>query len=146
MNNFFSCQSGSGLWRFILCLWFFVTPVANAQSPPEPRPPKNSLRLTAEASPVEHAPRLDGTLNDPLWQSAKPIVEFRQQEPKEGELSTEKTEVRILYTKHAVYFGIHCYDSEPSRIIATELRRDVSQDLDDHFEILIDSNHNRRGA
>ena len=28
----------------------------------------------------------------------------------------------------------------------TELRRDVSQDLDDNFEILIDSNHGRRGA
>jgi hypothetical protein len=45
-----------------------------------------------------------------------------------------------------VYFGIHCFDSEPSRIIATELRRDVSQELNDHFEILIDSNHDRRGA
>jgi hypothetical protein len=85
-------------------------------------------------------------LNDPLWQSAKPITEFRQREPHEGGPPSEKTEVRILYTRHAVYFGIYCYDSQPSRIIATELRRDVRQDLDDHFEILIDSNHNRRGA
>jgi len=100
----------------------------------------------AEAVPVDHAPKLDGTLNDPLWLDAKPITDFRQREPHEGETATEKTEVRILYTRHAVYFGIHCYDSEPSRIIATELRRDVSQDLDDHFEILIDSNHDRRGA
>jgi hypothetical protein len=96
--------------------------------------------------PVEHPPRLDGTLNDSLWLNAKPITDFRQREPHEGELPTEKTEVRTLYTRHAVYFGIHCYDSEPSRIIATDLRRDVSQDLDDHFEILIDSNHDRRGA
>jgi hypothetical protein len=101
---------------------------------------------TAEATRVDHVPKLDGSLNDPLWESAKPITEFRQREPHEGESPTEKTEVRILYTRHAVYFGIHCYDSEPSRIIATELRRDVSQDLDDHFEILIDSNHDRRGA
>jgi len=100
----------------------------------------------AEAVPVDHAPKLDGTLNDPLWLDAKPITDFRQREPHEGETATEKTEVRIVYTRHAVYFGIHCYDSEPSRIIATELRRDVSQDLDDHFEILIDSNHDRRGA
>src|ERR1700730_15620042 len=146
MNNFFSCQSGSGLWVFILCLWFFVTSVANAQTPPEPHPPKNSLRVSAEAIEIDHAPKLDGTLNDPLWRTAKPITEFRQREPVEGDAPTEKTEVRILYTRHSVYFGIHCYDSEPSRIIATELRRDVSQDLDDHFEILIDSNHNRRGA
>jgi hypothetical protein len=54
--------------------------------------------------------------------------------------------VRILYTRHAVYFGIRCHDSQASRIVATELRRDASQDLDDHFEILIDSNHDRRGA
>ena len=95
---------------------------------------------------MDHAPKLDGTLNDPLWQSAKPITDFRQQEPYEGQPATERTEVRILHTRHAVYFGIHCFDSEPSRIIASELRRDVSQNLDDHFEILIDSNHNRRGA
>ncbi len=107
--------------------------------------PQTEARV-AEAVPVEHPPKLDGTLNDSLWLNAKPITDFRQREPHEGELATERTEVRILYTRHAVYFGIHCYDSEPSRIIATELRRDVSQDLDDHFEILIDSNHDRRGA
>ena len=100
----------------------------------------------AEAARVEHAPKLDGTLTDPLWQLAKPVDDFRQQEPYEGQPATEKTEVRILYTTRAVYFGIHCYDSEPSRIVATELRRDVSQDLDDHFEVLIDSNHDKRNA
>src|SRR5437763_257152 len=105
-----------------------------------------SVRVPAEATYVDHAPRLDGTLHDRVWQSAKVITDFRQREPNEGEPATEKTEVRVLYTRQAVYFGIHCYDSVPSRIIATELRRDVSQDLDDHFEILIDSNHDRRGA
>ena len=101
---------------------------------------------TANAVRVDRAPKLDGTLDDPLWQRAETISNFRQREPHEGEPPTEKTEVRILYTRHAVYFGIYCYDSEPSRIIATELRRDISQDLDDHFEILIDSNHDRRDA
>src|SRR5258708_24808267 len=101
---------------------------------------------SAEATRVDNVPKLDGTLDDPLWQSAKLITDFHQREPHEGEPATEKTEVRILYTRHAVYFGVHCLDSEPSRIIATELRRDISQDLDDHFAILIDSNHNRRGG
>jgi hypothetical protein len=94
--------------------------------------PQEGARV-AEAVRVERAPRLDGTLSDPLWQSAKPVTDFRQREPHEGELPTDKTEVRVLYTRHAVYFGVYCFDSEPSRIIATELRRDVSQDLDDHF-------------
>jgi uncharacterized protein DUF5916/cellulose/xylan binding protein with CBM9 domain len=100
----------------------------------------------AQATAVERPPKLDGTLDDPVWQSAIAITDFRQREPLEGQSPTEKTEVRILYTRHAVYFGVHCYDSQPSRIIATELRRDVPQDLDDHFEILIDSNHDRRDA
>ena len=61
-------------------------------------------------------------------------------------LRPRKRKYAFSITRHAVYFGIRCHDSQPSRIVATELRRDVSQDLDDHFEILIDSNHDRRGA
>src|SRR5215470_9517275 len=103
-------------------------------------------RKIAQAARVERAPRLDGTLSDPLWQSTAPITDFRQREPFEGQTPTEKTEVRILYTRHAVYFGISCLDSDPAGIVATELRRDLPQDLDDYFEILIDSTHDRRNA
>jgi len=101
---------------------------------------------TAQATRVDHAPRLDGTLDDPLWQLAPPIDNFLQREPSEGQPPTEKTEVRILYSKHEVYFGIRCFDSDPNGIFATELRRDVSQELDDYFEIVIDSSHDRRNA
>ena len=100
----------------------------------------------AKASRVDHAPRLDGSLDDPLWQLANPMSDFRQREPYEGRSPTEKTEVRVLYTRHKVYFGVICYDSEPKSIVATELRRDLPQDLDDYFEILIDSTHDRRNA
>ena len=129
---------------FLICL---TTGKLWGKAVPDPSPafPQEEGRIV-EAVRVDRAPRLDGTLNDPVWQSAKPITDFHQREPHEGEPPTEKTEVRILYTRHAVYFGIHCYDSAPSRIIATELRRDVTQDLEDHFEILIDANHDRRDA
>src|ERR1700674_5364746 len=143
MRNFFRCQPTLACWFLSLCLLLFRPAGLNGEAS---RTEDEAVRINAEATPIDRAPKLDGTLDAPLWQSAKPITEFRQREPHEGEPPTEKTEVRILYTRHAVYFGIHCYDFEPSRIIATELRRDVSQDLDDHFEILIDSNHNRRGA
>ncbi len=101
---------------------------------------------TAKATRVERAPGLDGTLNDPEWQSATPISDFLQREPFEGQTPTEKTEVRILYDKHDVYFGIVCFDSDPNKIVARELRRDVPQELDDYFEIIIDSAHDRRNA
>ena len=100
----------------------------------------------AEAVRVDHAPQMDGKLDDPEWKLATPISDFRQSEPREGEEPSEKTEVRILYTRHAIYFGVRCFDKTPAGVVATELRRDVSQDLDDHFEILIDSNLDRRGG
>jgi len=133
--------------RRVLATLFLIVLYLSFISPLSGQVPKvEQSNRNAQATAIEHPPKLDGTLDDPLWQSAIPITDFRQREPYEGQPTTEKTEVRIVYTRHAVYFGIHCYDSQPSRIIATELRRDVSQELDDHFEILIDSSHDRRDA
>jgi hypothetical protein len=98
----------------------------------------------AEAVRIDQRPRLDGTLDDPLWQQAAPITDFKQREPYEGQPATEKTEVRVLYSKNEIYFGITCHDS--GRPLATQLRRDVTQELDDYFEIVIDSRHDRRNA
>src|SRR5713101_3661162 len=143
-NGRFNYFSHFLLWALLISM-FILPRTVGARALPNQAHTQEGTRM-AEAIRVDRAPRLDGTLNDPLWQLAKPVTDFRQREPHEGDPATEKTEVRILYTRHAVYFGIQCYDSEPSRIIATELRRDVSQELDDHFEILIDSNHDRRSA
>src|SRR5436190_4346728 len=92
----------------------------------------------AAAARTERAPRLDGTLEDSVWKIAPIIGDFRQREPLETSPATERTEVRILYDSHHVYFGIHCFDSAPGAIVATQLRRDLSMDLDDNFAIMID--------
>src|SRR6516165_1559580 len=118
---------------------------AFSQSTVQPTGTEEQLR-NAQASRVDRSPRLDGTLDDALWQLATPIDNFLQREPFEGQTPTEQTEVRILYSRHEVYFGIRCFDSDPTGIVATELRRDVSQELDDYFEIVVDSAHNRRNA
>jgi hypothetical protein len=139
------CIHTSYLLSLALCSSFLFaqTEVSSQQKPP--RGAQDELR-TVHASRVDHAPMLDGTLNDPLWEQATPITNFLQREPYEGQPPTERTEVRVLYTKHAVYFGITCFDSDPKKIVATELRRDATQHLDDYFEIVIDSSHDRRNA
>src|SRR5213595_3529901 len=136
---------------FVLGLLCHSSLLLNAQSQASPQTKERQIRVqeplrTASASRIDLAPKLDGTLDDPIWQQGTPIDNFLQREPLEGQPSTEKTEVRILYSKHEVYFGITCFDSDPKRIVATELRRDVSQELDDYFEIIIDSAHDRRNA
>jgi hypothetical protein len=115
---------------------------------PEPRTianPEPGVRI-AQAVRADRAPRLDGTLDDPIWQQAPAITDFRQREPYEGQPATERTEVRVLYTRNEVYFGVVCDDSVENGPVATQLRRDVTQELDDYFEIVIDSRFDRRNA
>ena len=135
--------------RFVVCLALFLGLARDFSFPqiqtpvtPEVEQPTRS----AKAVQVQRAPRMDGTLNDPIWQRADPISDFRQREPFEGQRATEGTEVSILYSREAVYFGIVCHDSTPHGVVASQLRRDVSQEYDDYFEIVIDSRRDRRNA
>src|SRR6266568_4585631 len=95
---------------------------------------------------VDKAPELDGTLKDPAWQDASFISNFRQREPFERQSPTERTEVRVLYDGRYLYFGIHCFDSEAEKIVATELRRDADFSVDDNFTVLISPNNDRRNG
>jgi hypothetical protein len=135
--------------RFLLSAPLLCPAVVIAQSNAQKNEPQAgvpaSLR-SMSATRMDRAPRMDGALDDPMWQNATAIANFLQREPFEGQAPTEKTEVRVLYSKHAIYFGITCFDSDPKKIVATELRRDVPQELDDYFELIIDSAHDRRNA
>src|SRR5437660_7333250 len=95
---------------------------------------------------TERPPALDGTLDDPLWQQQAPVTKFLQREPLEKELATERTEVRVLYDRRYLYFGIHCFDSDPRKISATELRRDTDYSVDDNFTILISPTNDKRNG
>ena len=78
----------------------------------------------ATAVPVMTAPVIDGALNDLAWAEAIPITEFLQRDPRQGEPASERTEVRIIYTRDAIYVGFRNYDSAPPLLVATERRRD----------------------
>jgi hypothetical protein len=108
-----------------------------AQEPPVP---------SARATRVEEAPILDGVLDEALWQLASPVGEFRQRNPQEGIPATEPTEVRIVYSSDAIFFGIICYDSQPNRIIATQRARAADLNFDDSFSIILDTFHSHRNS
>lgn len=134
----------SGYISRVVVLTAGLTGAVYAQKAQLPGTPRTDS--VAQAVRVERAPRMDGTLNDPLWQVSAPITNFRQREPYEGQPATENTEVRVLYTRIEIYFGISCHDSQAANVVATQLRRDVTQELDDYFEIIIDSRRDRRNA
>ena len=91
------------------------------------------------------APRLDGRLDDAVWELAEPIARFTQRSPLDGQPATESTVVRIAYDDEAIYVAARMYDSEPGRIVSELGRRDAGLS-DDHFEFAIDSYHDHRTA
>ena len=149
------CQNGqrarrmkarARLARTLLLACIFTQAMLGQESEPSATANPELAERIAQAVRVERSPRLDGTLDDPIWLQAAPISDFRQREPYEGQPATERTEVRVLYTRNEVYFGVACHDSVGAGPVATQLRRDVTQELDDYFEIVIDSRRDRRNA
>src|SRR5262245_61784527 len=91
-------------------------PAANASAPP-------AAAHLPTASRAAEAPTLDGdVLGDPAWASATPITGFTQEQPNEGQPSSERTEVRVIFTKDTLYIGAVMYDSDPSGIIVSDAR------------------------
>jgi hypothetical protein len=89
---------------------------------------------------------VDGVLSDSCWQKAMKISNFTQRELDEGEVVTEKTSVAAVYTLSTLYFEIWCYDSEADKIVAKELKQDFDHNIDDNFEIIIDTHHDKRNG
>ena len=93
---------------------------------------------------VDKGPRMDGRLDDAVWQEAKPIEGFVQRDPGYWTPSTERTVARIVYDNEKLYFGFECYDSEPQRIVANNMRRDSEVWGDDNVQILLDTYNDRQ--
>ena len=99
---------------------------------------------TMRAYPVTATVTIDGYLTESVWNDATPSGDFIQRELQEGKPSTEKTEVRILYDAENLYVGILCYDSEPEKIVHTDMERDSELDGDDSFTMVIDTFRDKR--
>jgi hypothetical protein len=104
-------------------------------------------RPVATAHRVEEAPVMDGNiLDDAVWAVASPATGFYQIRPYEGQPASERTEVRIVYTKDTLYFGVVCYDEDPNAIIVTEGRRDSPLGDTDNFQIILDTYLDRQNG
>ena len=89
--------------------------------------------------------RFDGVLDEAIWQSANFVSNFTQRELNFGQPVSEKTEVAVVYTKNALYFGVRCYQN-PKTLTAKNMGVDFDVESDDNFRIVISPfNDNRSG-
>lgn len=119
--------------------WLAAAGHAQAQEQPP------SARLQRLPDTVA-APVLDGRLDDLAWEHATRLGPLRQVIPTEDGEPSEKTEVRILYDRRAIYVGVRATDREPDRIIANSMVRDGALTGDDRITILFDTFHDHRNA
>ena len=85
-------------------------------------------------------------LGDPAWARATPIEGFVQELPTEGAPVSEKTEVRVIFTKDTLYIGAVMYDREPEAIVVSDSRRDAPLDDVDSFRIIFDTYRDRQNG
>ena len=88
-------------------------PTAEAQA--RARPARTNTHDDApvvEANRIDTEINVDGRLDDPGWQRATPSGGiFTQIDPSEGDPSSEKTDVYVLYDTDAIYIGARMWDS-----------------------------------
>jgi hypothetical protein len=89
---------------------------------------------------------VDGLLEEQEWQTAPKIGQLIQREPAPGESPTEHTEVTLLRDAKYLYIGVMCHDSEPDKIIGTQMARDANLGNDDRLQIVLDTYRDQRNA
>jgi len=89
-------------------------------------------------------PRIDGLLDDEIWNLGQWHGDFTQQQPYGGKEGSENTYVKVLYDHSNLFVAIICQDSEPDRIRDIFDRRDALSG--DMTGIAIDSYFDKRTA
>ena len=123
------------------------------EGPPAPIAPEVMTRdergrTTIRAIKLTEPIRLDGRLDEPVYQNVKPVTDFIQQVPIEGAPASERTEAWVMFDDDAVYVTARVWDSAPeSEWVANEMRRDTNQlRQNDTFTVLFDTFYDRRNG
>ena len=118
-----------------------VWSVAAPQVPPDREPVRTAV-VTAIQSPIV----VDGSLDEAPWQRAPKIGELVQRIPRAGAKPSERTEVTLLYDRDNLYIGVMCHDSEPRRVLASQMARDAQLNPDDRLSIILDTFRDQSNA
>jgi Domain of unknown function (DUF5916)/Carbohydrate family 9 binding domain-like len=111
---------------------------------------------TAQAIPGTGAPQftvprassdpvVDGVLGDSVWSGAARLTGFSQYQPVDGRPADQPTDVLVLYTARALYFGIVAHVRPGVQVNATLSKRD-NITSDDRVVIYLDTFNDRRRA
>ena len=131
---------------------FAVGPTVIIDGPPPPVPPevvsRDALgRLTIRAIALDAPLQLDGTLDERVYRDVASVTGFIQQEPDEGILATDQTEVWVLFDTDMLYVSARCWSNRPDRVIANEMKRDAAGFYgNETLAVVLDTFYDRRNG
>ena len=102
-------------------------------------------RLGVPIPRLEAQAVVDGKLDEAVWERAARLTGFSQFQPVDGRPSEDPTEVRVWYAPDAIWFGIKAGEIHGDVVRATRANRDNIAS-EDHVQILLDTNNDRRIA
>ena len=99
---------------------------------------QTEVKKIYQASHVNpHAPKIDGRLDEPVWDKVAWEGGFVQFRPVERERPSEKTEFKILFDDSNLYVAVRCWDTQAGKIERRLSRRDEIEG--DNVEVTLDS-------
>jgi hypothetical protein len=126
--------------RFFLLTNFFLLTLALFSFPNEDR-----NNYSVKIPEFTESPKIDGRLENPIWEKGAVLSVFTQYEPQEGAPPSEKTIAYIGYDKKNLYIAVRCFDSNPKGIRACLTKRD-SVFGDDDVTIYLDTFNDKKRA
>ncbi len=108
-------------------------------APPTPIAPAAPAWLCPSTS---QPPRVDGALDDPIWQQAARIadfVDYRQS----AIPAAAATEVLLLHDREHLYLGFRCYEPALNQLKTAAAAHDGNVFADDSVELFLDTNHDQ---
>ena len=141
-----------------LCLLALAAPAAArqiAQIQVSPAPPELPVtisrdaegRTTVRAVRLDAPLKVDGNLDEDIYRTIMPMSDFVQYEPHGNMPATERTEVWISFDQDNIYVSMRAAESEPTRMIVNEMRRDSPALLqNEYFQFDFDTFYDRRNA
>ncbi|WP_179345104.1 DUF5916 domain-containing protein [Winogradskyella ursingii] len=98
-------------------------------------------KKTLNIERTDEAPKIDGILDDAVWQNAQIATDFISFQPDIGEraLPEERTEVKMAYDDQAIYVAAYLYD-DPSKIMSQLTSRD-NFGQSDFFLVVLNPNN-----
>ena len=129
-----------------------VLPVV-INGPPPPQPPDvisrdANGRATVRAVRLVEPLRVDGALDERVYQDVPALSDFIQTEPVEGALATEKSEAWVLFDDEHFYISFRCWAANPeAELVANDMRRDSMGVASGEFvDLIFDTFYDRRNS